>query len=131
MVLKLDISKAYDRVTWNFLFKVLKTMGFGDKLIKLIGECISMVTYSVLLNGSPLEKFRASRGLRQEDPLSPYLFIIIAEVLVSNLNSMVNKGTLLGIKLVSTMPPNVLEQFVDDTIRYLLYVGSYGLEIIS
>ncbi|XP_057813460.2 uncharacterized protein LOC131027422 [Cryptomeria japonica] len=118
MVLKLDISKAYDKVNWNFLFKVLKTMGFGDKLIKLIGECISTVTYFVLLNGSPLENFRASRGLRQGDPLSPYLFIILAEVLDSNFNSMVNKGALLGIKPASMVPPNVLQQFVDDTILF-------------
>lgn len=69
MVLKLDISKAYDRVNWNFLFKVLKAMGFEDKLIKLIRECISTVTYVVLLNGNPLEKFRASKGLCQGDPL--------------------------------------------------------------
>ncbi|XP_059066524.1 uncharacterized mitochondrial protein AtMg01250-like [Cryptomeria japonica] len=118
MVLKLDISKAYDRVNWNFLFKVLKTMGFGDKLIKLIGECISMVTYFVLFNGSPLDKFRASRGLQQGDPLSPYLFIILVEVLASNLNFMVNRGALLGIKPASTMPPNVLQQFVNDTILF-------------
>ncbi|GLJ43861.1 hypothetical protein SUGI_0914210 [Cryptomeria japonica] len=118
MVLKLDISKAYDRINWNFLFKVLKAMGFGNKLIKLIGECISIVTYIVLLNGSPLEKFRASRGLRQGDPLSPYLFIILVEVLASNLNSMVRRGALLGIKPASMMPPNVLHQFDDETILF-------------
>lgn len=139
MVLKLDISKAYDRVNSNFLFKVLKAMGFGEKLIKLIGECISTVTYVVLLNGSPLENFKASRGLRQGDPLPPYLFIILVEVLASNLNSMVRRGALLGIKPSSTVPPNVLQQFFNDTIIFGIssiweskawtsFLNSYALE---
>lgn len=109
MVLKLDISKACDRVNWTFLFKVLKAMGFGDKLIKLIGECISAITYAIMLNRNPLGKFRASRELQKGDPISPYLFIILTEVLASNLNSLVLRGALLGIKPSSMTPPNVLQ----------------------
>lgn len=64
MVLKLDISKAYDRVNWNFLCQVLQKFGVGPKLLNLIRECITTAKHSVLVNGVPQEPFRASRGLR-------------------------------------------------------------------
>ena len=61
---KLDIEKAYDHVSWKFLMVVLKKMGFGEKWIKWIERCISIVKFSILINGSPFGLFQSSKGLR-------------------------------------------------------------------
>ena len=76
---KLDIEKAYDYVSWSFWLAVLKKMGFGERWIKWIEWRISTMKFSILINGSPSDFFQSSRGLRQGDPLSSYLFVIAME----------------------------------------------------
>lgn len=73
-MLKLD----YDNIEWNFLFNMLREMGFGNRWVNWMQGCVSSATLAVLVNGSPTEFFEIEKGLRQGDPLSPLLFNIVA-----------------------------------------------------
>ena len=76
MAVKLDMSKAYDCVKWQFVAAIMRKLGFAERWISMIMECICTVQYSVLLDGVPKGYVIPSRGLCQGDPLSPYLFFL-------------------------------------------------------
>ncbi|GJY25759.1 putative RNA-directed DNA polymerase [Tanacetum coccineum] len=78
---KVDIQKAYDTVDWNFLRMTLHGFGFHETMVSWIMECVSSTSYSICINGSLHGFFKGKRGLRQGDPLSPYLFTLVMEVL--------------------------------------------------
>ncbi|XP_060201987.1 uncharacterized protein LOC132630433 [Lycium barbarum] len=79
VVMKLDMTKAYDRLSWIFLTKVMRKMGFCEMFISFIYELVGNNWYSVLINGQPHGFFHSTRGVKQGDPLSPTIFIIAAE----------------------------------------------------
>ena len=121
VVCKLDIEKAYDHVNWEALFFLLDRMGFGMKWRGWIKACVTSVRFSVLVNGSPKGFFGCSRGLRQEDPLSPLLFLLIMEVL-SRLLKKTKKCNLIqgfhmgDVNAVGVRISHLL--FADDTILF-------------
>ncbi|KAL6128930.1 hypothetical protein ACLB2K_072283 [Fragaria x ananassa] len=117
--LKLDMNKAYDRVEWDFLEAALIRFGFARSWVNLIMACVSSVSFSIVLNGCPGKSFLPGRGLRQGDPLSPYLFLIISEVLSVRLTRAVQDKSLLGIKLCRRGPTLSHMFFADDALFFL------------
>nr|XP_027071629.1 uncharacterized protein LOC113696407 [Coffea arabica] len=124
VVLKLDMAKAYDRISWVFLLQVLRRFGFTERWIDMIWRLISNVWFSVLVNGSPCGFFQSTRGLRQGDPISPALFVIGAEVLSRLLNSLVGQRGFLPFKIPSTCPVITHLAFADDVIIFCSGVKS-------
>lgn len=79
--MKVDIMKAYDNVRWEFLWDVLCSMNFHPQMIQWLQACVSTVNYSLSINGEVTGFIPGKKGLRQRDPLSSYLFVIVMEVL--------------------------------------------------
>lgn len=92
--LKVDLMKAYDTVRWDFVLAVLRTIGFPNKVVQWIMECVTTTRFSVMINGELNGFFPGGRGLRQGDPMSPYLFVLAMEAFSGLMNSMVSEGKL-------------------------------------
>lgn len=118
MALKMDISKAFDRVEWAYLEAVMGRMGSGERWIKLIMERITSITYAVLVNGRLGEVIHPSRGLRQGDSLSPYLFLLCTEGLSSLINMAEGKGEISGVIVARSGMRVTHILFVDDCIIF-------------
>lgn len=112
------MSKAFDRVNWNFLIKTLTAFGFSKEWCELIFQCISSSNIAVMLNGNPFKEFKPSRGIRQEDPLSPYLFILYMEVLSRLLYHLETIKKVQGIKLTPKSPLISHLFFADDLLLF-------------
>ena len=96
VICKLDIEKAYDHVNWHFLLYLLERCGFSGKWYQWIHFCISTVSFSILINGSPEGFFGSTRGIHQGDLLSPLLFVLIMEALSRMMTKAVEEGLLSG-----------------------------------
>jgi hypothetical protein len=96
---KLDMHKVYDRVEWTFLRDMMLRLGFRSQWVELIMACVTTVNYRVWFNSDETERFKLTRGLRQGDPLSPYLFLICAEGLSSLLTYKEEVGSLQGVRV--------------------------------
>ena len=103
---------------WRFILRVLKAFGFNEQFMNLIHQCLSTVHYSLLLNGGICPAFQPERGLRQGDPLSPYLFILGSEVLMCLINREIIQHNLSGVKLERTAPPISKLCYADDIILF-------------
>lgn len=118
MAYKADMEKAFDQMEWDLIVLALENFGFPPIFIKCIYSCLSSASFSILLNGSGFGNFHASRGLRQGDPLSPFLYIIGSEILSRLLLRDENRGNLEGIKLGSLGPSFSHLLFADDILIF-------------
>ena len=119
VVFKIDFEKAYDYVEWGFLDFVLQKKGFGELWRKWIRGCLSTVSFSVFINGRPRGKFPGSRGLRQGDPLSPFLFTLIVDVLGRMIDKAKVCNELHGFTVWRDKVDITHLQFADDTLFFM------------
>jgi hypothetical protein len=124
---KLDLTKAYDRVDWSFLEGVLYRLGFHQKWIQWAMVCVTTVQYLVRFNNVQLEPFTLSRGLWQGDPLSPYLFLFVADGLSQILQHEVQSGVLHELRICRQAPRISHLLFADDTMLFLEAIEQHAL----
>ena len=118
---KLNMEKAYDHVNWNFLLYLLRRCGFGEKWCLWIKQCILTTWLSVLLNGVPSGFFGSSQGVRQGDPLSPFLFVLVIEVFSKMIGAVTSRGLISGFSVGSSELNRVVVThllFADDTLVF-------------
>jgi hypothetical protein len=118
MFLKIDMEKAFDKMEWNLILVIMQKLGFHANWILWIKACISSSSFSILLNGSPYGLFSPERGLRQGDPLSPFLFILGSEVLSRLLLKEERIGNLKGMKIARNSPAINHLLFADDLLIF-------------
>ena len=82
MLIKIDISKAYDKLSWQYMENMLREYGFSTKWAECVLDLVTTPFFYILLNGSPTNLFKPSQGIRQGDILSPFIFILMAEGLI-------------------------------------------------
>ncbi|KAI3763779.1 hypothetical protein L2E82_13776 [Cichorium intybus] len=127
-VFKVDFQKAYDSVRWDHLIEVMLQLGFGERWRCWISSCLHSATSSVLVNGSPTDQFQLARGLRQGDPLSPFLFILVMESLHIMVQRVMERGLMCGFTFGRSIQTSISHLFyADDTI----FIGSWDKENVD
>ncbi len=118
MGLKLDFHKAYDCLEWNFIPAVLRASSFDQKFISLVFQCISIVNFTLLINGCKSSSFSPTRSIRQGDLLSPYLLILCIDVLARLIDREVARGALQGVKIAAGASSISSLFYADDAILF-------------
>ncbi|XP_057419022.1 uncharacterized protein LOC130713254 [Lotus japonicus] len=118
VIFKLDLEKAYDQVSWQFLEKTLVEFGFPSSIVALIMYCVTSSSISLLWNGNRLPAFSATRGLRQGDPLSSYLFVLCMERLAHMINHEVRQGQWKPVQISQGGPGISHLFFADDVLLF-------------
>ncbi|TQD75011.1 hypothetical protein C1H46_039451 [Malus baccata] len=113
------MHKVYDRVEWDFLEALMEKMGFSIGWRRIVMSCICTVSFAVILNGQPGDTFAPSRGIRQGDPLSPYLFLLVSEVLSRMIQSAVDMRYLDDVQTSLNGPVISHLFFADNTLIFL------------
>ena len=116
MLVKLDIAKSYDKLNWQFIRKMLEAFGFTQNWVNWIMQLISSAFFSILVNGVPSGIIKPSRGIRQGDPLSPFLFIIMAEGLGRSISVLRDSNSIRGLRGTTGGNRHTHHKFVDDTM---------------
>uniref|UniRef100_A0A0A9B3W4 Reverse transcriptase domain-containing protein n=1 Tax=Arundo donax TaxID=35708 RepID=A0A0A9B3W4_ARUDO len=122
ILLKLDISKAFDSVQWPFLLEVLSHLGFGDRWRNILCGLLFTASTQVMVNGVPRVSISHQRGLRQGDPLSPMLFIIVMDCL----NALISRASSEGLlqPLARRALPHRMSLYVDDVVLFVRPLAS-------
>ncbi|GKC60500.1 RNA-directed DNA polymerase, eukaryota [Tanacetum coccineum] len=115
MIFKVDFEKAYDSVRWDYLDDILRKFGFGEKWCSWIRNCLISSKGSILVNGSPTMEFQFHKGLKQGDPLSPFLFILVMESLHISISRVVEAGLFRGVQVGNDTQVSHLF-FADDAV---------------
>ncbi|KAI5311397.1 hypothetical protein L3X38_000059, partial [Prunus dulcis] len=112
------MAKAYDRVEWPFLLAMMQKLGFANRWCDWVMGFVTTVSYSIMVNGTPTGFIQPQQGLRQGDPLSPYLFLICTEGMTALIQHFAWSGLLHGIKVSSSSLPLSHLLFADDSILF-------------
>lgn len=104
VAIKIDLHKAYDRINWQVLIQILDAYGFSEKFKLLVFRCLSSENLKLLLNGSYFGKIPMERGIKQGDPLSPFLFVLFLEILSRMITKLENERDIQGIKIEKLAP---------------------------
>lgn len=118
IILKIDFSKAYDSVDWSCVFHVLDCLKIGSRFIDWIKPVFFSTRMLILVNGSPSKEFSPAKDLRQGDPLAPYLFLLIGEILSKLLTRAHERGLAKGISFPYFDSQITHFQYADDTILF-------------
>lgn len=115
MLLKIDLSKAFDSLIWKYIQKMLLAIGFSPSSVRWVMSLITSTFLSILVNGIPSTSFHRTRGIQQGDPLSPFLFVIMAEGLGRSIKEALHSQKLRGLSFPNTLA-YTHQQFMDDNM---------------
>ena len=124
MILSIEVRhhQAYDRVEWHFLQSIMEMMGFHVTWIERVMSCIStgkgILCHHILVNGKAYGMIHPSRGIRQGDPLSPYLFLLCAKGFTALLDQVESEGRIKGVSICRGTPKVTNLMFVDDSLLF-------------